>query len=346
MADSLPIAVSMGDPAGIGPEIIIKAWAALQKNSKIGAHSPRFFCIGDETVMRSAALGCDLPPPVSIAAPSGCNRVITRGLPVLQPTAGLRATNSPAHPDPANSGTVKACIEDGVHHCLNARASSLVTAPIAKSIMYAAGFDFPGHTEFLAALTNKRDTAGPRGPLMMLVGAGLRVVLTSIHESLASAVANINTNRIIETARITHHALQVDFGITEPRLALAGINPHAGENASMGREEIDIINPAAARLRAEGIDITDALPPDTMFHVEARAKYDAAICHYHDQGLIPVKTLDFHGGVNITLGLPIIRTSPDHGTAFDIAGRNLARADSLIAAIRQAHSMVEHRHGR
>ena len=219
----------------------------------------------------------------------------------------------------------------------------MVTAPISKSVMYEAGFAFPGHTEFLADLTRDQAVAGERGPAMMLSGGGLRVVLTSIHQSLAQAVAGLSGERIEHIARLTHQALQRDFAIPAPRLALAGLNPHAGEAGSLGREEIEIINPAAARLRAEGIATTDALPSDTMFHAEARSHYDAAICLYHDQGLIPVKTLDFHGGVNITLGLPIVRTSPDHGTAFDIAGTGQARPDSLIAALALAAEIARNR---
>ena len=346
MAEFLPVAVSMGDPAGIGPEIIVKAWARLNQTSRMSHTGPAFFCLGDPSVLQLAAKLCDLPAPVVIEAPTECRTAAAYGVPVLPTSVALYSTVQKSVPDPANSPSVKASIEDAVRLCLEGHASALVTAPISKAVMYEAGFDFPGHTEYLASLTEKHPTIGPRGPLMMLAGAGLRVVLTSIHQSLSTAVAAINTARIIETARIAHYALKSDFGISKPRLALAGLNPHAGENGAMGHEEIEIINPAARQLRSEGIDITDALPPDTMFHTEARAEYDAAICHYHDQGLIPVKTLDFHGGVNITLGLPIIRTSPDHGTAFDIAGKNLARPESLIAAIQQAQNMVEHRNGR
>jgi 4-hydroxythreonine-4-phosphate dehydrogenase len=195
----------------------------------------------------------------------------------------------------------------------------------------------------VAMLTQNLKQSGPRGPVMMLAGKQLRVALVSIHTSLKEAISGLNAETIIHTARVTAYTLQQDFGIKAPRLALAGLNPHAGEGGSLGREEITIIEPAANALRDEGIDIVGPLPPDAMFHEEARAKYDAAICLYHDQGLIPFKALDFWGGVNVTLGLPVIRTSPDHGTGFDIAGKGVARADSLIAAIRLAADMAARR---
>jgi 4-hydroxythreonine-4-phosphate dehydrogenase len=331
------IVVSMGDPAGIGPEIILKAWANLR------AGPLRFCCIGDLGWMSQTAANLDLPLPVSIDSPTQADPSFSDALPCIQASAPLSLPVKPGTASPDNAACVKAAIYDGVEHCLANRASALVTAPISKAIMYKAGFDFPGHTEFLSSLTASRPVVGPTGPVMMLAASGLRVVLTSIHEPLLTALQTMNADKILDTARITHYALRHDFGIERPRLALAGINPHAGEDGALGMEEIEIINPAAAQLRAEGIDISDALPPDTLFHAEARAGYDAAICHYHDQGLIPVKTLDFHGGVNITLGLPIVRTSPDHGTAFDIAGQGQARPDSLMAALLQADEIAGHR---
>ena len=337
MPNASPVVVSMGDPAGIGPEIILKAWA------KRRARGPVFACIGDPAVLRACARSLALPEPVELAELADAANRFPDALPVLPAPVSITAPLTPGTPDPRHAAAARASIEAAVALCLSGEALGLVTAPIAKSVMYEAGFNFPGHTEFLAELTRDHPVPGQRGPAMMLAGGGLRVVLTSIHEPLAHAVATLSAERIEQIARLTHQALQRDFGVAEPRLALAGLNPHAGETGSLGREEIDIINPAAARLRAEGIAITDALPPDTMFHAEARAGYDAAICLYHDQGLIPVKTLDFHGGVNITLGLPIVRTSPDHGTAFDIAGRGIARADSLLAAIDAAANIAGHR---
>lgn len=337
MSGHSPVVMTMGDPAGIGPEIILKAWSQRRHSG------PIFACIGDIGAMSEYARRLALPGPVEITNLAAAASIFPQALPVLPAPVPLTAALIAGTPDPRHAATVKACIEAGADQCLSGEARALVTAPIAKSVMYQAGFNFPGHTEFLAELTAAHPVAGERGPAMMLAGGGLRVVLTSIHEPLARAVANLSAMRIEQIARLTHQALQRDFGLDRPRLALAGLNPHAGENGSLGREEIELINPAAARLRAEGIVITDALPPDTMFHAEARAGYDAAICLYHDQGLIPVKTLDFHGGVNITLGLPIVRTSPDHGTAFDIAGKGVARADSLLAALDAAAEIAGHR---
>lgn len=337
MKPAAPIGVSMGDPAGIGPEIILKAWS--QRRSA----SPVFFAIGDHRAFAPAAALLDLPPPVAITRADQATGVIDNALPVLQSAVPLAADIRPGDPHSANAAATRAAIEDGVALCLQGEASALVTAPISKSVMYADGFAFPGHTEFLAELTRGVGLDGPRGPVMMLSGGGLRVALTSIHEPIAKAVTQLDAARIEHVVRVVHAALHQDFGLAHPRLAMAGLNPHAGESGSLGEEEQRVINPLVDRLRTDGIDVTQALPPDTMFHAEARAGYDAAICHYHDQGLIPVKTLDFHGGVNITLGLPIVRTSPDHGTAFNIAGRGAARADSMIAAIGQAAAIAGHR---
>ena len=226
---------------------------------------------------------------------------------------------------------------------LSGQVGGLITAPIAKAPLYEAGFGYPGHTEFVAALTAGVAQAGPRGPVMMLTAADLRTVLVTIHTPLAQAIRDLTTDRIVDIARVTDRALTQDFGVARPRLALAGLNPHAGEGGKLGREEIDIVAPAAARLRAEGIDCSDPKPADTLFHPQARAGYDAVVCLYHDQALIPVKTIDFWGGVNITLGLPIVRTSPDHGTGFDLAGRGVANAESMIAAIRAAADIAARR---
>jgi len=219
-----------------------------------------------------------------------------------------------------------------------------VTNPIAKHVLYDAGFRFPGHTEFLGHLSEGHTAPYAKGPVMMIAAQGLRVGLATVHIPLQTAAEQLSIDGIIQTARVMLGALKTDFGIAEPRLALTGLNPHAGEGGALGREEIGIINPAAQILRDEGFDVTDAQPADTLFHAEAREGYDAVLAMYHDQGLIPVKTIDFHGGVNITLGLPFIRTSPDHGTAFGIAGQNIARPDSLIAAIKKARENADNRH--
>jgi 4-hydroxythreonine-4-phosphate dehydrogenase len=219
----------------------------------------------------------------------------------------------------------------------------MVTAPIAKAPLYEAGFAFAGHTEFLGELTSASRQRGARGPVMMLTASNLRVSLVTIHEPLAAVPGRLDTALIVNAALVTAQALKTDFGLSAPRLAVAALNPHAGEGGALGSEEVEIIEPAVRALRDLGVAVTGPHPADSLFHAEARAKYDAAVCMYHDQALIPVKMLDFWGGVNVTLGLPIVRTSPDHGVGFDIAGRGVARADSLIAAIRMAADIAQRR---
>jgi len=322
-----PVAVTQGDPAGIGPEITRAAWQALKDSG------PVFFVIGDPSLYG--------PEAAEIAAPSDASGVFQRALPVLPSRLGVPA--HPGEPDSRNAPATISSIERAVGLAIAGDACGVVTNPIAKSVLRDAGFRHPGHTEFVAELTAGLPVDGARGPVMMLAGPSLRVALVSIHLPLREAIASLDTDRIQHVARVTNEALKRDFGIETPRLALAGLNPHAGENGHIGREEIEIVAPAADALRAAGIDIAGPLPPDAMFHAEARAGYDAAICLYHDQGLIPLKALDFWNGVNVTLGLPIVRTSPDHGTAFDIAGKGVARADSLIAAIELAAKMGRRR---
>lgn len=259
-------------------------------------------------------------------------------LPVL--ARPLKAKAVPGRPDPANAEGVLASIEEAVGACRAGVASGVVTNPIAKAPLYDAGFPFPGHTEYLADLTADVTAPEPRGPVMMLVGGGLRVALATIHLSLRQALEALTPEVLARTIRVTDRALRQDFAIARPRLALCGLNPHAGEGGSLGLEEREIFNPLAQALRAEGIDVSDARSADALFSVAARDNYDAAIAMYHDQGLIPVKTLDFYGGVNVTLGLPVVRTSPDHGVAFDIAGKGRARPDSLIAAIELADQIA------
>ncbi|PIW31668.1 MAG: 4-hydroxythreonine-4-phosphate dehydrogenase PdxA [Rhodobacterales bacterium CG15_BIG_FIL_POST_REV_8_21_14_020_59_13] len=322
-----PLALTMGDPAGVGPEITCAAWQALKDEG------PAFFVIGDPALYDG--------PAETIQTPAQAKAVFSRALPVLPVL--LSRPMVPGEANGAHAAAILSSIEKAVEIAASGIAGGIVTNPVSKSVLYAAGFRHPGHTEFVARLTQKLKQAGPRGPVMMLAGEKLRVALVSIHTSLKEAIAGLSADAIIHTARVTAHALQTDFGIRSPRLALAGLNPHAGEGGSLGREEITIISPAANALRADGVDISGPLPPDAMFHEEARARYDAAICLYHDQGLIPFKALDFWGGVNVTLGLPVVRTSPDHGTGFDIAGKGVARADSLIAAIRLAADMAARR---
>ncbi|MEM6745221.1 MAG: 4-hydroxythreonine-4-phosphate dehydrogenase PdxA, partial [Pseudomonadota bacterium] len=288
---------------------------------------PPFALIGD------ADWAAGFGPVARIARLSEAASAQRRGLPVLH--APLAAPPRPGAPDPANAPATIASIETAVRLALTGEAGGVVTLPINKKALYdGAGFAFPGHTEFLAALT------GAARPVMMLAGPSLRVVPVTIHMALAQAAAALSAAAIEETARIAAEGLRARFGIARPRLAVAGLNPHAGEGGALGREEIEIIAPAVARLRAEGLDVRGPLPADAMFHAAARARYDVAICMYHDQALIPLKALDFDRGVNVTLGLPIVRTSPDHGTAYDIAGQGRADPTSLIEALRMAAAMA------
>ena len=329
-----PLALSLGDPAGIGPEIAVKAWTALRHEGL------PFLVVGDHDSLAAAS-----PEGERIlrrvGGPDEAMEVFPHSLPVLD--MPLQAPVVAGQPSSANAGAVIRWIETGAGLALSGRVAGLVTAPIAKAPLYDAGFGFPGHTEFLAELTSGAPSPGPRGPVMMLAAADLRTVLVTIHIPLSKVFAELTQARIVEVGRIAAFALRQDFGIEHPRLAMAGLNPHAGEAGSLGREEIEIVGPAAAQLRAEGIDCQPPQPADSLFHPDARREYDAVICLYHDQALIPVKTIDFWGGVNVTLGLPIVRTSPDHGTGFGIAGRGLARPDSRIAALKLAGEMAARR---
>ncbi len=318
-----PLVLTMGDPAGIGGEITAKAWRTLAGSGAKFAIVADPFWIG----------GYDVPINV-IHSLDQVDDVFANALPVLR--LELPEVPRPGQPDPANAPATIASIERAVALAMNGEAGAVVTNPISKAVLYSTGFAHPGHTEFLGTLTGGT-------PVMMLACPALRVVPVTIHVSLRQALDTLTGDAILAAARATATALQRDFGIAEPRLAIAGLNPHAGEQGAMGLEEQTMIVPAIARLRAEGIDATGPYPPDTMFTDAARAGYDAAICMYHDQGLIPLKTLDMHHGVNVTLGLPIIRTSPDHGTAFDIAGRGVADPASLIAAIHLAAELAGRR---
>lgn len=333
MSAPAPLALTMGEPAGVGPEIIARAWSGLKHRG------PSFAVIGDAALMRRQGEPVQAIPSLDAVAD-----VFGRAIPVLDHP--LPAPVEPGVPTPANAGVVADWIEQAVGLALSGEASGVVTAPIAKAPLYAAGFRFPGHTEFIAELTADAPYAGTRGPVMMLTARDLRACLVTIHAPLADVPELVTAERVIRTARVAHEALKRDLGVASPRLALAALNPHAGEGGALGLQEIEVLAPAVAALRGEGIVITDPLPADTLFHDEARATYDAAICLYHDQALIPVKTLDFWGGVNATLGLPVIRTSPDHGTGFDIAGKGVARPDSLIAALRLAGQMAAARQAR
>jgi len=328
------LALTLGDPAGIGPEIILKTWAALR------AGGPAFMVVGDFDALASASVnGGSVVRRVT--SPAEAVEVFPNAVPLLdQP---LRTRVVAGQPSPAAAGAIIGWIETAVGLALSGRVRGLVTAPIAKAPLYAAGFKFPGHTEFLGELTATTGFDGTRGPIMMLAAPGLRVSLVTVHEPLAKASGALSVERIVNAGLITAQALRRDFGVASPRLAVAGFNPHAGEGGAIGREEVDIVEPAVRALRAQGVEATGPWPADTLFPEEMRARYDAALCLYHDQALIPIKMLDFWGGVNVTLGLPIVRTSPDHGTAFDIAGRGIARPDSLIAAVRMAGEIADRR---
>ena len=328
-----PLVLTLGEPAGVGPEIAALAWRALSSGA-----TP-FAVIGDAGLMQRQGV-----PVADIFAPANAAEAFSRALPVIH--RPLPSPVQPGRPDPANAPAVADGIEEAVGLCLAGEASGLVTGPIAKAPMYASGFRFPGHTEFIAELTADAPYSGTRGPVMMLTARDLRACLVTIHVALDQVAELLTAERIARTARVVHECLKRDFGIARPRLAMAALNPHAGESGALGLQEVETLIPVAEQLRGEGVDITDPRPADTLFHDEARATYDAAICMYHDQALIPVKTLDFWGGVNVSLGLPIIRTSPDHGTGFDIAGQGVARPDSLIAAIRLASEMAAARAAR
>ena len=327
-----PLALTMGEPAGIGGELTCLAW-----RERVDSDQP-FFALDD--AHRLACLSRDLGlnvPVREIDMPGDAMKIWPDALPVL--SRPLVSQVRPGHPDAANAPVVVGAIDDAVAFAQSGEAAAVVTNPIQKSILYDAGFRLPGHTEYLAALTG---VGTP--PVMLLTAPGLRVALVTIHLPLAAAISAITCDAIISTATTVASALQRDFGILSPRLAVAGLNPHAGEAGALGREEIDIIMPAVTVLQRSGIDATGPFPADTMFHADARSRYDAAICMYHDQALIPIKTIDFWHGVNVTLGLPIVRTSPDHGTALDIAGTGKASPESLLAALRLARDMARHRH--
>lgn len=330
-----PLAVSMGDPAGIGLELASRVWAERQ-----GA--PPFFFVGDAHAFERASARLGLPAPKLNVIDDPTKAALRDGvLDVLH--APLAIEETPGEPDPVNADATIAAIARSVEAARTGAASGVVTLPIAKAVLHTADFGFPGHTEFIAHLT-KDDTWGEtRGPVMMLAGPSLKVALATIHTPLAKVSAALTQQRVFEVGRILGEALKRDFGIANPRIALCGLNPHAGEDGHIGREEIEAINPAAAQLRNEGWSITDARSADALFHDAARATYDAVIALYHDQGLIPIKTLHFWDAVNVTLGLPIIRTSPDHGTGFDIAGEGKARDDSFRAALTMAWAMAEQR---
>ena len=330
-APAKPLALTLGEPAGIGPEIALASW--LKRRA---AALPPFYILGDAAALARRAKRVGLDVPLAEVDTAQAVAAFDRALPVVD--IGVRATAEPGKPDASSAPSAITAITRAVADVAAGRAGAVVTNPIAKSVLYAAGFKHPGHTEFLAELAASGGAA-PH-PVMMLWSETLAVVPVTIHLSLRAAITALTTELIVKTCQITAADLRMRFGIARPRLALTGLNPHAGEDGSLGTEDQTIIAPAVAALRAAGLDVRGPLPADTMFHAAARKTYDCAVCMYHDQALIPLKTLAFDDGVNVTLGLPFVRTSPDHGTAFDIAGTGRANPSSLIAALKLAARMT------
>ena len=330
---SKPLVLTPGEPGGVGSEIAAKAWLALRADAK-----QCFFLIGDaalvETRCKAAGIGISVQ---RIKTPTDTAEAFANALPVLH-----RALPAPVETGRFSSPCapwVISAIEEAVKLCLSGATSAMVTCPIQKEALYATGFKHQGHTDYLAHLAHQ--SGHEAQDVMMLVGGGLRAVPITVHIALKDVPSALTGDAIEQQAHVVSRALQRNFGLPNPRIAITGLNPHAGESGAMGREEIDIIIPAIARLKQQGMNVRGPLPADTAFFPQERATYDAILCMYHDQALIPVKTLDFHGGVNVTLGLPFIRTSPDHGTALGLAGTGKASAESLIAAIKLARQMAD-----
>jgi 4-hydroxythreonine-4-phosphate dehydrogenase len=329
-----PLALTLGEPAGIGPDIAIKAW--LSRNE---LKLPAFYLLGDLDFVASRAKTLGMNVDLADVGAEGAVSAFTSALPIV--ATGRVATARPGHPDETSAEAALASIRHAVADVVAGRASAVVTNPIAKSVLYRAGFRHPGHTEFLAELAASGGDV-PQ-PVMMLWSPVLAVVPVTIHLPLRDALAHLSSDLIVTTARIVVADLKARFGVQTPRLAVTGLNPHAGEEGTLGTEDQEIVAPAVEILRAEGIEARGPLPADTLFHDAARKAYDCAICMYHDQALIPIKTIAFDDAVNVTLGLPFIRTSPDHGTAFDIAGTGRANPASLIAALRLAARLAASR---
>jgi 4-hydroxythreonine-4-phosphate dehydrogenase len=323
-----PLALTLGEPAGIGPDLALAVWQRRAEHQ-----IPAFYVVGDGELLsrRAAALGLDIP--VAAVAPEAAAKTFAAALPVV--AIEPKATAAPGRPDQSSAPVAIAAIRRAVADVLAGHAAAVVTNPIAKNVLYKSGFAEPGHTEFLARLVQEA-TGKTLRPVMLLWAPELAVVPVTIHLPLREIFGELSAELIADTGRIVARDLRTRFRIPQPRLAVAGLNPHAGEQGTLGEEDRTIVAAAVAQLAAEGIDARGPLPADSLFHEAARAGYDAALCMYHDQALIPIKTLAFDHAVNVTLGLPFVRTSPDHGTAFDIAGTGKADPKSLIAALRLA----------
>jgi 4-hydroxythreonine-4-phosphate dehydrogenase len=326
-----PLALTIGEPAGIGPDIALAAW--LRRDEE---NLPPFYLLGDRALLADRAKLLGLKVELADALPEQAIGLFARALPVV--ATGKPATAEPGRPDETSADAALSSIRLAVSDVTAGKAGAVVTNPIAKNVLYRAGFRHPGHTEFFAELAARGGRA-PQ-PVMMLWSPALAVVPVTIHLALREALDQLSSELIVSTARIVVADLKARFGIAHPRLVVSGLNPHAGEDGSLGTEDFKIVAPAVEALRAEGIAVRGPLPADTLFHAAARKTYDCAICMYHDQALIPIKTIAFEDAVNVTLGLPFIRTSPDHGTAFDIAGTGKANPSSLIAALRLAARMA------
>ena len=326
-----PLALTMGDPAGCGPQITAEAW-----RTRVEHNLEPFFVLADPTLFEGKL------PVKAIQSPTEASDIFADALPIYPISLTDAASLVPGEPNGKYADSIIDSIAQATAFCLSGAASAVVTNPISKAVLYEAGFQFPGHTEFIGHLCEAH-VDRPILPVMMLVGGGLRVSLATIHVPLMKVLDSLTPHRLSRTAQATHDALVRDFGLTSPKIAFTGLNPHAGEDGNIGLEERDLINPVAQTLRQNGIDISDARPADTVFHEALSGQFDAVIAMTHDQGLIPVKTLDIWGGVNTTLGLPILRTSPDHGTAYDAAAAGTCRADSLIAALKLAQELSQNR---
>jgi 4-hydroxythreonine-4-phosphate dehydrogenase len=322
---SRPLALTLGEPAGIGPDIALAAW---RRRAELAL--PAFYLLADPAFLANRAKRLALDIPIAVMEPSAAAVAFRTALPVVD--IGVNITAEPGHPDESSAPAALAAIHRAVADVNAGVAAAVVTNPVAKNVLYRSGFAEPGHTEYLAKLA-QGSTGKAMHPVMMLWSPELAVVPVTIHLPLREVVARLSADLIAQTGRIVARDLIARFGIARPRLVVAGLNPHAGEDGALGKEDFDVVRPAVERLRADGIDARGPLPADTLFHAAARSSYDVALAMYHDQALIPIKTLAFDHAVNVTLGLPFIRTSPDHGTAFDIAGSGRADATSLIAAI-------------
>ncbi len=327
-----PLALTLGEPAGIGPELTLIIW---QRRAEL--ELPRFYVVGDPDFLRRRAAWLGLDVPLTVVAPEAAGAAFAAALPVV--ALEVAATAEPGRPDRSSAPAAIASIRRAVSDVLAGKAAAVVTNPVAKNVLYNSGFAEPGHTEFLAGLVHEA-TGKVLRPVMMLWSPELAVVPVTIHLPLKDIFRQLSTELVVETGRIVARDLRTRFRIAHPRLAVAGLNPHAGENGALGEEDRTIVAPAVARLIADGIDARGPLPADSLFHAHARAGYDVALCMYHDQALIPIKTLAFDHAVNVTLGLPFVRTSPDHGTAFDIAGKGVADPTSLVAALKLAAQLA------